>query len=218
MARETEPEQSVIQKLDPNPLIYDKTDEYDMRPKRIVPSPDGVGDARGGGVSNALGPDTPDDTFISGAATAPTETLGQGADGGGQRLNAGKNRIELLPETWIWALADVMTQGSRKYDPRNWEKGMDWSAMIGCMHRHTAKFQAGQRYDGKEFNKELGTTGCHELAMVAWNALALMHYDLTGTGNNDLVPQQLDLFSRVNATTSDLGERHGPPSQVREIR
>ncbi len=137
------------------------------------------------------------------------EALGQGADGGGLRLNAGKNRIELLPETWIWALADVMTQGSKKYDARNWEKGMDWSAMIGCMHRHLAKFQAGKRYDGEKFDKEAGTTGCHELAMVAWNALALMHYDLTETGTNDLVPQQLDLFSRVNAETSDLGERHG---------
>lgn len=138
---------------------------------------------------------------------AVKETLGQGADGGGLRLNAGKNRIELLPETWLWALGDVMTQGSKKYDARNWEKGMDWSAMIGCMHRHLAKFQAGQRYDGKKFDKEKGTTGCHELAMVAWNALALMHYDLTETGNNDLVPRQLDLFSRVNAATSDLSER-----------
>ncbi|MEE8372503.1 MAG: dATP/dGTP diphosphohydrolase domain-containing protein [Dehalococcoidia bacterium] len=159
---------------------HDKTDEWDMR-DRGVPFSDA---SRG-------------------------ESLGQGADGGGQRLNAGKNRIELLPETWLWALADVMTQGSKKYDPRNWEKGMDWSAMVGCMHRHLGKFQSGQRYDGKEFDKEKGTTGCHELAMVAWNALALMHYDLTETGNNDLVSQQLDLFSRVNAATSDLGERHG---------
>lgn len=138
------------------------------------------------------------------------ERLGQGADGGGQRLNAGKNRIELLPPEWIWALADVMTQGSKKYDARNWEKGMDWSSMIGCMHRHIAKFQAGQRYDGPRFDKEAGTTGCHEMAMVAWNALALMVYDLRGIGNNDLPHEdyaQLDLFIRVNAETSDLKER-----------
>lgn len=138
------------------------------------------------------------------------ERLGQGVDGGGQRLNAGKNRIELLPPEWIWALADVMTQGSKKYDARNWEKGMDWSSMIGCMHRHIAKFQAGQRYDGPRFDKEAGTTGCHEMAMVAWNALALMVYDLRGIGNNDLPHEdyaQLDLFIRVNAETSDLKER-----------
>jgi hypothetical protein len=138
------------------------------------------------------------------------ERLGQGADGGGQRLNAGKNRIELLPPEWLWALADVMTQGSKKYDARNWEKGMDWSSMIGCMHRHIAKFQAGQRYDGPKFDRVAGTTGCHEMAMVAWNALALMVYDLRGIGNNDMPHEdyaQLDLFRRVNAETSDLSER-----------
>ena len=136
------------------------------------------------------------------------EKMGQGKDGGGFRMNAGKNQIELLPEIWLWALADVMTQGSYKYPARNWEKGMDWSAMIGCMYRHLAKFQSGQRYDGKEFNKKLGTTGCHELAMVAWNACALMFYDIYGIGNNDLpVYEDLDHFVRVNGSSSDLAVR-----------
>lgn len=139
------------------------------------------------------------------------EKMGQGADGGGFRMNAGKNEIELLPEIWIWALADVMTQGARKYPARNWEKGMDWSAMIGCMYRHLAKFQSGQRYDGKEFNKKLGTTGCHELAMIAWNALALMFYDIYGLGENDLpVYDNFDHFVRVNAASSDLNVRWPP--------
>jgi len=136
------------------------------------------------------------------------EKMGQGQDGGGYRMNAGKNQIELLPEIWLWAIADVMTQGARKYPARNWEKGMDWSAMIGCMYRHLAKFQSGQRYDGKEFNKKLGTTGCHELAMIAWNALALMFYDIYGLGNNDLpVYEDLDHFIRVNGSNSDLAVR-----------
>ncbi len=186
----------------PGPVIRDKTDEYDMRPKKkIVPDHNGVSDARIPG-------DAPDDFLISGVVTALTETLGQGADGGGQRLNAGKNRIELLPPEWIWALADVMTQGSEKYEARNWEKGMDWSAMIGCMQRHLAKFQRGQRFDGKELDIVLGTTGCHELAMVAWNALALMSYDIRNIGNNNIpVIEQLDLFNDVNAMTSNLEQR-----------
>jgi hypothetical protein len=145
---------------------------------------------------------------LAGLPEAVKEHLGQGADGGGLRLNAGKNRIELLPPEWIWALADVMTQGSKKYPARNWEKGMDWSSMIGCMHRHLAKFQAGQRYDGPKFDKAAGTTGCHELAMVAWNALALMVYDIRNVGNNDLpIIEQLDLFNDVNAVTSTLDPR-----------
>jgi hypothetical protein len=134
------------------------------------------------------------------------EVLGQGTAGGGKRFNAGKNRMELTLPEWDWALADVSTKGSLKYDPWNWLEGMDWSSMIGCMKRHLAKFEAGERYDGKEFNKELGTTGCHHLAMVAWNALALMTYDMRGIGNDDRAKMMFETLARVNAETSDLGE------------
>ena len=99
-------------------------------------------------------------------------------DGGGLRFNEGKNRIELLPPEWVWALGMVTTRGSIKYAARNWERGMTWSTMIGCMFRHALKFIAGERYDPD--------TGCHHLAMVAWNALALMSYDLKKIGTNDL--------------------------------
>lgn len=121
------------------------------------------------------------------------------ADGGGLRFNAGKNRMELVPPEWEWALGDVTTQGSKKYDERNWERGMDWSSMIGCMKRHLTKFLAGEKYDGDEFDIEAGTTGCHHLAMVAWNALALMSYDLRGVGNNDLPEFPKELLAMVNA-------------------
>lgn len=137
---------------------------------------------------------------------AREEILGDGADGGGKRMNAGKLRVELVPPEWLIALADVMTQGSKKYDARNWEKGMKWSTMIGSMKRHIAKFEAGERYDGEGFNLEKGTTGCHHLAMIAWNALGLMSYDLRGIGTNDIPDDDgLALFRRVNAETSDKG-------------
>ena len=133
------------------------------------------------------------------------EELGEGAGGGGKRMNKGKLRMDLLPPEWLVALADVMTQGSKKYDPRNWEEGMSWSSMIGCTMRHMAKFQAGERYDGDGFDIAAGTTGCHHLAMAAWNILALMTYDLRGIGENDLPEEvQLSLFDRVNAETTDL--------------
>jgi hypothetical protein len=100
------------------------------------------------------------------------------ADGGGLRYNAVKNRIELVPPEWIWAVADVTTKGSYKYDERNWERGMKWSIMIGCVGRHIAKFLIGERYDAE--------TGCHHLAMAAWNILALMSYDIRNIGEKDL--------------------------------
>ena len=99
-------------------------------------------------------------------------------DGGGLRHNALKNRLDLVPAEWPWALADVTTRGSFVYAERNWERGMTWSTMVGCAGRHLIKFIAGQRYD-----KE---TGCHHLAMAAWNLLALMSYDLKGVGEDDI--------------------------------
>lgn len=172
--------------------------------KNIAPNPrTGEGCVR----EITVGPDTMAQTRVHPDDEKRQEGLGQGADGGGKRLNAGKNLMELTPPEWEWALADVTTQGSKKYAKRNWEQGMDWSTMIGCTKRHINKFLAGERYDGPEFDLEKGETGCHHLAMVAWNALALMSYDLREIGTNDLPALQLELFDRVNGVTSDLGEK-----------
>jgi dATP/dGTP diphosphohydrolase len=111
------------------------------------------------------------------------------ADGGGLRFNTGKNQVELIPVEWIWALAMVLTRGAAKYAVRNWERGMKWSYPVGCAFRHMLKFLCGERYD-----KE---TGCHHLAMAAWNCLALMTYDIRGIGENDLGPAQLDWLEAV---------------------
>ena len=100
------------------------------------------------------------------------------ADGGGLRYNAAKNRIDLLPTEWLWALGDVMTKGSYKYEDRNWERGMSWGTMVGCFSRHVFKWMMGERYDAE--------TGCHHLAMAAWNLMALVSYDLRQLGENDL--------------------------------
>lgn len=98
-------------------------------------------------------------------------------DNGGLRYNAGKNQLELIPVEWTWALGLVLTSGAIKYAIRNWERGMKWSYLIGCISRHVAKFMCGERYDAE--------SGCHHMAHVAWNALALMSYDIREIGERD---------------------------------
>lgn len=141
------------------------------------------------------------------------------ADGGGLRYNGGKTLMELVPPEWEWALADVTTQGSKKYEKRNWERGMDWSTMVGCAKRHLAKFLAGETYDGEEFSEEDGTTGCHHLPMAAWNLLALMSYDLRGIGRNDLPKLPMELLASVNAVgAEDLKRRKREPDVDAELK
>jgi hypothetical protein len=100
------------------------------------------------------------------------------ADGAGLRADKGKARLDLIPPSWIFALAGPMTYGAVKYAERNWERGMKWTKIVGPLMRHLFKFLSGERCDPE--------TGCHHLAHVAWNALALMTYDLRGIGENDL--------------------------------
>ena len=99
---------------------------------------------------------------------------------GGLRHDTGKVRLDLLPPEWIWGLGQVMTAGAAKYEARNWEKGMAWSKVLGPMLRHVYKWMSGEMYDVE--------TGCHHLAMVAWNALALMSYQIRLSGNDDVFP------------------------------
>ena len=101
------------------------------------------------------------------------------ADGGGMRFNSGKVLLELLPVEWIWGLGMVTTRGSFKYAARNWERGMKWTIMVGCIVRHVIKFICGERYDPE--------TGCHHMFMAAWNCCALASYDIRKIGENDLV-------------------------------
>jgi len=94
------------------------------------------------------------------------------------RYDTDKVQLELIPPEWDWALGQVLTKGAKKYAPRNWEKGMKWSRMVGSLKRHLNAFQVGETFD-----KE---TGCHHLAMAAWGCLALMSYDVNKVGENDL--------------------------------
>lgn len=96
----------------------------------------------------------------------------------GVRFDQGKLRFDLLPHDGISELARVYTKGAEKYADRNWEKGMHWSRVLGSLLRHTFKFMAGETHDPE--------TGCHHMAMVAWNALALCVYDIRKVGTNDL--------------------------------
>lgn len=118
-----------------------------------------------------------------------TRAMQQGApaDGGGLRHDAGKLRFDLLPTEWLVELAAISTVGSVKYMPRNWERGMAWSKMIGCLLRHLfLGFLSGVRFDPE--------SGRHHLGHVAWNALALMSYDMRQIGEQDHpgTPKPLD--------------------------
>jgi Domain of unknown function (DUF5664) len=95
----------------------------------------------------------------------------------GLRYDAGKLRFDLLPFEAMEEVVKVYTVGAAKYAPRNWEKGMSWSRVLASLFRHLWKFWKGEQIDEE--------TGCHHMAHVTWNALALLHYDIKKVGSDD---------------------------------
>jgi len=95
----------------------------------------------------------------------------------GMRFNTGKIRYDLIPRMWTKVLAEILTRGAVKYAPHNWEKGLSWAETTASLYRHLNAFLGGERYDPE--------SGSHHLGHVAWNALALMYFDVKSIGKKD---------------------------------
>lgn len=102
------------------------------------------------------------------------------ADGKGLRFDEGKPRVDLIPGDAMLEIGSVYAYGCKKYAVRNWERGMPWSKCLGPLLRHLFKWMMGQKYD----NGPKGSGEMH-IAMVAWNAIALLTYELRGIGEDD---------------------------------
>ena len=80
-----------------------------------------------------------------------------------------KPAVEGIPPTALLRLGTLFTNGGIKYRDtpegfRNWEKGMPWMRCYGAILRHALQWLLR---DQKE----------DHLAAIAWNALALIHYE-----------------------------------------
>lgn len=84
------------------------------------------------------------------------------------RYDADKLRYDLLPTSALEELTKIITMGAKKYAPRNWEKGMNWSRCIASLKRHLAEFEKGVDYDSE--------SGLLHIAHVMCNAAFLTEY------------------------------------------
>jgi len=87
------------------------------------------------------------------------------------RDDDGKLHYDLIPTGPLAELANVYTQGSKKYADHNWRKGTEWSRAYAALQRHANKFWSGEDRD-----PELQQ---HHLASVAFWAFALMEWGKT---------------------------------------
>lgn len=105
----------------------------------------------------------------------------------GRKDDQGKDRIELVPPEAVFALSRVLTFGARKYEDRNWEKGMSWGRVFGAAMRHLWAWWGGHGPTAKNF--ALGVIDDETGYSHLWHALCcvafLVAYEERGVGTDD---------------------------------
>ena len=91
-----------------------------------------------------------------------------GVRGEGLRYNKDKTRYDLIPPYAQQQYARVLTEGAKKYELRNWEKGMPWTTVLASLKRHVAAFEFGNDLDPE--------TGVLHTAHIMCNAAFLTEY------------------------------------------
>lgn len=104
---------------------------------------------------------------------------------GGKKDSQGLNKApwHLLPFDALGAVVTVMWYGARKYEDRNWEKGMAYSDVFGGVMRHLSDWW-NKTDHGKGPGKDKDT-GYSELWHAATGLLFLVTYELRGKGKDD---------------------------------
>ena len=80
---------------------------------------------------------------------------------GGTKHDQNKPRMDLLCPSFTRGVAEVLTFGAKKYAPNNWRKGIEYSRIIGAIHRHLASIQEGEDIDPESGLPHIYHIGCN---------------------------------------------------------
>lgn len=120
------------------------------------------------------------------------------ADGGGKRFSGKKIPAHLLKAEPMLLKAVLMGHGGVKYAPRNWERGMKYSDILGPLFRHFLRWMLGQKVDPE--------TGLPHLVHIAWGFDALICYEVWGYDRFDDVtsPHMAPWLDGIEASFSEF--------------
>jgi Domain of unknown function (DUF5664) len=109
----------------------------------------------------------------------PAESLRPNDDPNKQavKFDHGKLRWSLIPWDSVRAILNILEVGAKKYAPRNWEQGMDWSRPFDACIRHLTAWWNGEGKDPDTGYSHLWHAGCNILFLIA--------YELRGVGKDD---------------------------------
>lgn len=110
----------------------------------------------------------------------------------------GKLMWELLPLREMEEVVRVYTEGAKKYAPNSWQNLEDGAERYrAALIRHMVEYMKGNDYD-----EETGLLHC---AQIAWNGIAMLHFQMKKLGmlGNNPVPSTVDTNGQQGDRESD---------------
>lgn len=95
----------------------------------------------------------------------------------GKKNDTEKPRTDLLPTAPLFAIAEVLGFGAKKYAAHNWRGGIEYSRLIGAALRHLLAYNDGEDKDPESGLSHLAHAGCC--------VLFLLEQEAKGTGLDD---------------------------------
>ena len=88
----------------------------------------------------------------------------------GRKDDQDKPRPELIAPEIVEALGTILAYGAKKYEDRNWEKGMKWSRVYGGLMRHLWAWWKGEDQDPETGRSHLWHAACNIMFLIAYEA------------------------------------------------
>ena len=85
----------------------------------------------------------------------------------GDRLNQGKPKWSLVPQSALIPMVQVLEYGATKYDPFNWQKGLSITETCESLKRHLDAFMEGEDDDPESTLSHIGHIQCNAL-FLSW--------------------------------------------------
>ena len=85
----------------------------------------------------------------------------------GDRLNQGKPKWSLVPQSALIPMVQVLEYGATKYAPYNWAKGLPITEIYESLKRHLDAFMEGEDNDPESTLSHIGHIQCNAL-FLSW--------------------------------------------------
>lgn len=95
----------------------------------------------------------------------------------GQKFDAGKVRLDLIPPELLFGVGSVLTFGATKYGDRNWENGIKWSRVFAALMRHMWAWWKGEKLDPETGMSHLWHAGCCVAFLIAYEDRGMTSFD-----------------------------------------